>query len=563
MAKKKPLQKNTVIQEPKKLLPHTWALQRPVLWLALSVLAVYAISLGFRLTELDDTIFMRELRPYYEDMGNLITSFQRGLFHPTNDMYYRPLFMDVMLLNYQLAGDNIMVFHLINILLHLGAVLLLFTLLKKLGLKEIHAFILSLVFAVHPVLSQAVAWIPGRNDTMLSVFTLSFFIFSINYANDNKLKWLLLSALMLLCAFFTKETAMFNAPVAFILLVGVMKRKWLDRSMLIQYVVWIATFVAWYIVRANATLKWTYTDPHQISSDFIHHLPALVQYIGKVIFPFNLNVFPIIQDTTYYYGIAAIVVLVVIVYLSKSRNMHIVWAGLAIFILFLLPALLVPNKMNDQAFEHRLYLPMLGILLVLSQTNLLKNNVPDKQLLYRSLIIIAILAVLNINHQQYFKDPLSFWKKAADESPHSAYATMMLGERLTDDLPQAYALLRRSYQMDSTEKYINYFYGMMLQNEDSLLQSEKYFLAEKRISGFAECDFLLAKIAFFKKDYKNAQTYLETYLKVDSTNQMAHNNLLILYIQEHEYDKAHTELQRMQQIGLKVEPALIDSVKSH
>lgn len=563
MAKQKPQQKKIIIQEPKKLPQQVWQLQKPVLWLVIAAAAVYAVSLSFGLTELDDIIFMREMKPYYEDMGNLLVSFQRGLFHPTNDMYYRPLFLDMMLLNYQLTGESTIAFHLVNVLLHIGSVWLLFLLLKKLGLPELHAFLLSLLFAVHPVLSQAVAWIPGRNDTMLAVFTLSYFIFCINYSKDGKAKWLLLSLLMLLCAFFTKETAIFNPPIAFILLVLILQNKWLSKPMLVQYGVWIVGFAVWYVVRANATLHWTYTDPAQIMGDFIHHLPAVIQYTGKIFFPFNLNVFPIIQDTAYYYGIAAVISLVALLYYSKAKNMRIVWGGLAIFLLFLLPALLVPNKMNDQSFEHRLYLPMLGMLLVLSQTIVLQNNIAPKQLAYRFAAVAVLLAIININHQQDFKDPLSFWKKAAAGSPHSAYATMMLGERLTDDLPQAYVLLRKSYAMDSTEKYINYFYGMMLQNQDSILQSERYFLAEKKISGFVECDFLLAKIAFYKKDFKNAQTYLESYLAVDSTNQVAHNNLLILYIQEKEYAEAHAELKRMQQLGLQIDPILADSVSRH
>jgi len=496
-------------------------------------------------------------------MGNLLTSFHRGLFHPTNDMYYRPLFMDMMLLNYKLAGDNILAYHLVNMQLHMGAVLLLFTLLKKMGLKELHAFVLALVFAVHPVLSQAVAWIPGRNDTMLAVFTLSFFIFSINYYNDSKIKWLLLGGLMLLGAFFTKETAIFNAPIAFIILVIILRKPWLDKRMLVQYGVWIAAAGIWYVVRANATLTWTYADTHQITSDFLHHLPVLVQYTGKIFFPFNLNVFPIIEDTVYYYGIAAIVLLIVLLYLNKNRDIRTILGGLAIFLLFLLPALLVPNKMNDQSFEHRLYLPMLGMLLLLSQTILIQNKIEDKQLFYRYIVLAILLAAININHQQYFKDPLSFWKKAQLASPHSAYATMMLGERLTDNLPQAYELLRRSYAMDSTEKYINYYYGMMLQNEDSMLQAEKYFKKEKEISGFAECDFLLAKVAFNKKDYVSAQHYLENYIAVDTVNRIAHNNLLMLYLQQQEYTKAHDQLKRMQQIGFQIDQQLLDSVNKH
>jgi hypothetical protein len=149
----------------------------PLLWLCLAALAVYFQSFYFGVTELDDSIFIRDFHTYNEDLGNLVTSFQRGVFDALKDPYYRPLFLDSMILNYHMSGggENIASYHMVNVLLHIISVVLLFSLFKKLGIKELHAFLLALVFAVHPVLSQAVAWIPGRNDTLLAVFTLAFF----------------------------------------------------------------------------------------------------------------------------------------------------------------------------------------------------------------------------------------------------------------------------------------------------------------------------------------------------------------------------------------------------
>jgi 4-amino-4-deoxy-L-arabinose transferase-like glycosyltransferase len=547
---------------PKLDVAYSFKIDRPWLWLSISVFVVYGLSLSFGLTELDDIIFVRDMKPYYEDLGNLVVSFQRGLFHPTNDMYYRPLFLDFMLLNYQLTGDSLVAFHFVNILLHLGAVFLLYSLLKKLNLKPLHAFLLALIFAIHPVLSQAVAWIPGRNDTLLAIFTFSFLIFCIDYSNKGKIKSLLFSFLTLLGAFFTKETAVFNAPVAFVLLTVCLNKKWLGNRQLLLYASWLVAFAIWYIVRANATLKYTYTDPAVIAHDFIHHLPALVQYLGKIFLPFNLSVFPIIRDTVYYYGIAAILILILLLYFAKRKNLRLAISGIIIFILFLIPAFLVPNKMNDQSFEHRLYLPMFGMLLVLSQTIIFLNKTNDKQLMYNIVGVCGIFGAINIWHQQDFKDKITFWTKAEASSPHSAYAVMMLGERLTDDMPKAYELIRRSYHMDSTEKYINYFYGMMLKNHDSILQSEKYFLAEKKISGFEECDFHLAAIAFAKKDFITAEHYLESYTTAAPTNADANNNLLLLYIQEKQKDKALAQIKKMQQNGVSVAPVLVQQAQS-
>lgn len=524
----------------------------PLLWLALAAIVIYAPTLSFGLTELDDTIFIRDFHEYNEDLANLFTSFQRGLFDPVKDPYYRPLFLNTMILNYHGAdhGQNIASYHVINLLFHIGAVLLLYKLFIKLQLRELHAFILSLIFAVHPVLSQAVAWIPGRNDTLLAIFILSFLLFSINYTNTGRIKDLLLSALFLILAFFTKETAVFAAPVAFILLVLVLQKNWLDKRAITQYAIWVGCFVLWYAVRASATIQ-TDISLSQVLHDFIPRLPLIVQYLGKVFLPFNLSVFPIQEDTVYYYGIAAIVLLGVAIALSKRKNIKVILGGLGVFLLFLLPVLFVPSKLNEQTFEHRLYLPIIGILLLLPHTILLTNKLQDKQLFTGAVGIACIFAFLNFVHQKSFTDPLSFWTQATATSPHSAYANMMLAARL-DEPQKSYELFRKAYKLDPKQKYLNFYYGVMLQKQDSVQQSEKYLLAEKNNSGYYECDFYLARVAMERKDFAGAITYLQTYLKTDKTNDIANNNLLLLYMDTQQPEKAKEHVKHMQQLGLPV-----------
>ena len=531
--------------------PAGFKIRYPLLWLALAALIVYFPSFSFGFTELDDSIFIRDFHEYNEHIGNLITSFQRGVFDAVKDTYYRPLFLDMMILNYQASGMSEVGYHVVNVALHVFSVLLLYKLFRKLNVRDLHAFILCLIFAIHPVLSEAVAWIPGRNDTLLAIFTLSFLICAIDYAETGRSKWFGLSALFLLLAFFTKETAVFDAPIAFILLVVMLKKNWLDKRNLIQYGIWIGCFVLWYAARSLATLKSLPIAPGQMALDFIHRLPVIIQYIGKIFFPFNLSVFPIIEDTVYYYGIAAVVLLAVIIYLNKERDWRVIGSGLAIFILFLLPVLFVPKSLNEQTFEHRLYLPIMGMLLLLSQTVLFKNGLADKQLFISFIVAAAILAGINYYHQKNFANPVAFWTQAVESSPHSAYATMMLAAR-EDDLATSYKLFHKAYQLNPKEKYLNFYYGVMLQKQDSVPQSEQYLLAEKNSSGYYECDFYLARVAMERKDLSGAASYLRTYLTKDPTNKIANNNLLLLYLDTQQRDSAVAQVKRMRFNGVDV-----------
>lgn len=534
----------------------------PFILLSLVVVILYggAANLGF--TELDDSIFIKEQHAYNEDLSNLVTSFKRGVFNVTEDVYYRPLLLDSFILNYQVGGMEIKSYHVVNILLHLISVLLLFVLLKKLHFKEREAFLLTLFFSVHPVLTQAVAWIPGRNDTLLAVFIFSFFIAAINYANEGKAAPMLLQFLALLLAFFTKETAVFAAPVALLLIVLCLDKKWNDKKNMLLYGSWIIAFLLWFYVRSLATLKEDQMQFAQVVAALPSRLQVLLQYLGKIILPVNLSVFPITKDTSNVYGIAALVLIAAGIYFSKERNVKMIIAGISIFLLFLIPVLLVPATLNDQDFEHRLYLPMLGILILLGETVVFKNNWNERTVLIAGSIVCLVLATVNFNHQKKFSDPITFWTEAVRTSPHSAYASMMLGARLNDTDPgRSESLIKTAYALNPDEKYLNYYMGKMVLDQDSLAAAEKYFLKEIKKSDYYECYFHLARIAFAKNDFDKAIGYLTTFLTKSPEDPQGNNNLLLLYLQTNQLEKAKIQLQRMQQLGLEIPPEAVERLK--
>ncbi|NDC41248.1 MAG: hypothetical protein EBZ77_06830 [Chitinophagia bacterium] len=542
-----------------------FSLDNAGIWLAVIAMLLYLPSLSFQFTELDDSIFIREFNNYYENPDtNLFTAFTRGLFNPTNDPYYRPIFLDVMFINHKLNGEDIFGYHLFNILLHGATVFLLFRLFSKMGIEKMQAALLTLLFAVHPVLTQAVAWVPGRNDTMLAIFSISFFIACINYSDSGTPKSLVTAILMLLLAFFTKETALFTAPAAFVILVIFLQRPWNGKRQLTLYGAWLCCFAVWFLARYAATTHVTTSlSTAQQVADFFQRLPVILHYLGKIFLPFNLSVLPIVQDTVIYFGLAALAGLIALLALSDKVNWRHVIGGLLFFMLFLLPALLVPRNLNEQTFEHRLYLPIMGILMLLPETALFKRT-NAKTAMSVIVGISALFAVLTFVHQRNFASPRAFWQQAVSTSPHSAFANMMLAARMGEDSLQAsYRLFRRAYQLNPNEKYLNYYYGKMLQMQDSIAASEKYLLKEKNTSGFYECDFYLARVAILKNDTLGSIAYLENYLKVDRANPPANNNLLLMLMATRQFAKAKQQVASMKTVGLPVPAAIEQQVAGY
>ena len=102
-------------------------------------------------------------------------------FHKVIGRYYRPVVSSLYAVDYAIWGMNPFGFHLTNVIIHVIASLLLLMVLMKLfgdyknGLLA--ALIGALIFAVHPIHTEAVSWISGRTDSLATLFF--FFIISL------------------------------------------------------------------------------------------------------------------------------------------------------------------------------------------------------------------------------------------------------------------------------------------------------------------------------------------------------------------------------------------------
>jgi DNA-binding SARP family transcriptional activator len=63
-----------------------------------------------------------------------------------------------------------------------------------------------------------------------------------------------------------------------------------------------------------------------------------------------------------------------------------------------------------------------------------------------------------------------------------------------------------------------------------------------------------------KKDFNGAISYLQTYLQRDPNNAPAQTNLLLLYLDTHQPEKAKTQVKRMQQLGIAVPQQVVQQL---
>ncbi len=523
-------------------------------------------SLGF--TMLDDTIFIVENQGFNDKPENIMAAFCRGLFNPEQDIYYRPLFLVDFIIESKLFGLNPAGYHLTNLIYHILSVLLLFEFLSKTRISTSAALFLALLFAVHPVLSQAVAWIPGRNDSILMILFLSGIILTRKYMLTGKWYYLALAWLTFVLSLFTKESAIIIPLVSFpvyILIFKASRIRWLP-----VLVSWIIAIMLYFVIRSKATLLQGNLDTVELLKNALVRWPVILQYLGKIFFPVNLSVFPAIKETSVWWGVAALVILSGIIVLSRSMLKVITLIGLLWFLLFLFPVLLVPPYLNDQTFEHRLYIPIAGILLVLSQTFIftgypenpnghIKPNLfliskltGNRTLkLYGGVLILLVCSAITYNRIGHYSDPVAFWGQAVKDNPSSSYANMMFGLRQTDTLEMKKYFLK-AYQLNPEEKMINYLLGKIALDEGSIEEARKHFLSEARVSKIPDNFFGLANAYFMKNLMDSAAWALGRVIDLDPYHQQANHNLVLLYLQMNRIVSADSVKELMRMKGLEV-----------
>jgi tetratricopeptide (TPR) repeat protein len=217
------------------------------------------------------------------------------------------------------------------------------------------------------------------------------------------------------------------------------------------------------------------------------NLPAIIQYIGKIPLPFNLSVLPIIQDTTFVYGFIAITLLTIALFLSKNKCYNFIIFGSFWFILFLLPSFIQPNPAIVAYFiEHRIYLPIIGFIIILLETDMIKNLIAKKNSspILGAVIVLVLLTIITFNHSKNFKNRLNFWENAVKTSPHSSLAHRNLGTMyyLEEQPDKAESKYKKSLELNPQEPMVHNNLGLVYMKKNMFKKAEEEFRKELAIN---------------------------------------------------------------------------------
>jgi tetratricopeptide (TPR) repeat protein len=211
-------------------------------------------------------------------------------FEPGATQQYYPLLHSAFWAEHRLWGDRPLGYHLANVVLHSTAAYLLYRVLRLVSLPG--AFLAALVFALHPVCVESVAWVSEQKNTLSAVFYLAAAIAYLRFEGGRRAGWYVLGTALFAMALASK-TVTATLPAALLVVVWWRRGRLAWRGDVLPLVPWICLGAAGGAVTAWAerTLIGTKSVDFRlgVADRFLVAGRAVWFYLGKLVWPADLT----------------------------------------------------------------------------------------------------------------------------------------------------------------------------------------------------------------------------------------------------------------------------------
>ena len=324
----------------------------------------------------------------------------------------RPLTYLTFWLNYQVGGQDALGYHLFNLALHLGAVMLLYECLRRL-LPETAAVVAAALFAVHPIQAEAVNYIWGRSIVLAALACFAAWLAWIKGRPWVAVAWFA-------AALLAKEEC-----AAFPLVLMMMKRNRPGGLFHVAAMLGLSAAAGARVIYATAVtpgapagLQAGITPWHY----FLAQGPVILRYLRLAIMPYGFTIDPDIRVPAVWLGLLA--------WLAVGAIAAIAWRYARAERAWLLAGLilLIPSSTifpaQDLAADRRMYLPLLGFAAV---AGLLLERVKPRALAPAAVVALALVSIVRT---QVWMTEESLWREAVDQAPDKVRPKIQLARAL-------------------------------------------------------------------------------------------------------------------------------------
>ena len=512
--------------------------------LILLPLIIYVQSVKFDYTNFDDNGIILDKIAIVKNIKKIDTVFKTDAFWNSTGDFYRPIQNLSFMLDAQVSGEKLWMFHITNLIIHILTCISLYYFLQFLSLKRYTAFLLSLLFAVHPLFASGVGWIPSRGDILIGLFGLNLFLTFGKYFKTGNLTYLFLHAILFVITIFTKETTVLFPFFFLYYYFFILKEKFSFKKLSPFAIIWAASFVLFFILRRKVTVGSGATVDVLGIIPFFKNNQVIPTIIGKFFIPYNLSTFPLYENIS---TIIGIIFMIVLGYLTIKYSTEKKWAvlmGLLWFLFFAIPPTIYRLENADTFFnylEHRTYLPMMGIVLIVGffLDEHIDSGIYKKYFAWFYVPLIVVFSILAFMHCADYKDHKSVSNRAAKLN-NPAGLSFRAGIWIDKgDTTAAMADMNKAIELNPKDANMFFARGRIKAKMNDHIGAEQDFsLAISLNPGLVNAYLARAVEKRFLKKYESAFRDMFTAVKYDSANPKVHTSLGNLFIAVGDYKNA-------------------------
>ncbi len=464
MANKKKLRKqiHPVADGKKKSVKHIYHSRVPkqkernnVRWMVPLILAITLLAfipvLNAGFVSWDDGEYVYE-NPILKnaDLKSLLITPMQGNFHP--------LTMLSLFINYLISGNDAWSYHLFNLIFHLANCFLVFRLAMLLSNRNtIIAFTTAILFGIHPVHVESVAWVSERKDVLYTLFFLAGLISYTNYADTGSRKQYLLTILFFILSLLSKPSAVIF-PLA-IFCVDLLRNKRLTVKLIIEktpfFVLALAMGIITYIAQREAG---SFGKIHfEVINKILYGFYGIMMYFVKMIAPVNLSVFypfPPINTglpSEYYIGPFFFAALALVFYYSLKKSRAIAF-GILFYLVNLLLVLQFLPVGSAVIAQRYTYIPYIGLFYAIGWV-IDRYTSGNTSKAWRIIFpVVLVLSILTWMQASVWYSSATLWDQAIKAQPSAkAYAIRAMFLRKEKNYELAIEYFNKAIQLDTRD----------------------------------------------------------------------------------------------------------------
>jgi protein O-mannosyl-transferase len=514
---------------------------------------IYAPSLNYDFLHYDDPIYVSE---NIEVARGLTEQGVLWAFTTGRAANWHPLTWLSHMLDVQLYGMTAARHHLTNMALHIANSLLLFWLLFRTTRRRPQSAVVALLFAVHPLHVESVAWIAERKDVLSALFWMLTFHAYVSYVRRPLHRHRLAVFSIFLLGLMAKPML---ATLPFILLlfdIWPLHRVSLKAG---QRKVWLQLFLEKIPLFSLSVLSSIVTIVAQWRGGAVQNLEMLslsqraanavvsyVMYLVQMLWPMNLIAYYSYEPPSL--GLVAISVLILAsisaLAIQFAKRYPCILVGWMWYLFTLLPVIGLIQVGEQSRADRYTYIPLIGIFILVawgvSQLFTFRR--------YRGIvlgiaagILVCSLTILARRQVYYWESDFSLWQHAVQEMPRNHFARINLGTALfvRGDWTAAVDQYREALLLRPNSAEACNGLGIVLSKKGLLSEAERSYREALRIKpNFAEAHANMGALLGTLGKYEDAISEFQAALKLDPQKAEIHYNLGFALAKQDKVDEA-------------------------